>query len=237
MKTARGLLVNHWDGKIPRFQKVTGDLEDISTVKIPTWEQAAAGIENNPDVNRWETEGLMRKAALEREKANAISDLRVLLGARRLQDTEDYGFMIALEIPLPIFDRNQGSISEARLNCRKTPYEKKAAVMLATAQLYQAYQSLAVAQREVKLLNTEVIPAAKAACMALKGGGLTDIQFLKAQRTLFRVRVRQIDALEVFHVSLADVERLTGQAIGDLTAGARRPDAPGKEKPKDKAPE
>jgi len=230
MKSARGLLANHWDEKKPRFQKVTGDLEDISPVKIPAWEQVAAGIENNPDVSRWETVALMRKAALEREEAKSIIDVRVLLGGTRVEDTRDYGFFAALEIPLPVFDRNQGSISEARLNCRKAPYERRAATMAATAALRQAYQSLSVSQREVNLLKTEVLPAAQAACKALKEGDLTGIQLMKAQRTLFKARTRQIDALEVFHVSLADVERLTGQAIGDF-APPDRPNVSVEKKP------
>ncbi|MBC8372965.1 MAG: TolC family protein [Planctomycetes bacterium] len=236
MGSARGLLANHWNEKKPTFQKVTGDLDDLSPANLPTWEQVAAGIENNPDVSRWETEDLMRKAALEREKAKSIIDVRVLLGGKRIEDTRDHGFMVALEIPLPIFDRNQGSISEARLNCRKTPYEKRAATMLATAALHQAYQSLSVAQREAKLLKTEVLPAAQATCLALKEGGLTDLQLMKAQRTLFKARVRQIDALEVFHVSLADVERLTGQAIGDFTP-PDRPNVAAEKKPHADAPE
>jgi len=236
IKSARGLLVNHWDGKAPKFQKVTGDLEDISPVKIPTWEQVAARIEDNPDVSRWETEARMRKAVLEREKAKSIMDVRVLLGGKRVEDTRDHGYFVALEIPLPIYNRNQGSISEARFNCRKTPYERRAAAMLATAALRQAYQSLSVAQREAKLLKTEVLPAAQAACLAHKGGGLTDIQLLKAQKTLFKARIRQVDALEVFHVSLADVERLIGQTISDLTP-PDRPDVPPKKEPQGDASE
>jgi cobalt-zinc-cadmium efflux system outer membrane protein len=178
----------------------------------------------------------MRKAALEREKANGILDLRVLAGGQRVEDTRDYGFFVALEIPLPIFDRNQGSISEARLNCRKTPYEQRAAAMLAIALVRQAYQSLAVSKREANLLKNDILPAARATCKALKEGALNDIKLMKAQQTLFDAKVRQIDAMEVFHVSLADIERLTGQSITDL-ASANRPDAPAKKAPKGDAPE
>ena len=108
--------------------------------------------------------------------------------------------------------------------------------MLATAALRQAYQSVTVAQREANLLKTEVLPAAEAACQALKEGGLTDLQLLKAHRTLYRARTRQIDALEVFHVSLADVERLTGQAISDVTPPDRS-DVPAKKKTRGNASE
>jgi outer membrane protein, heavy metal efflux system len=235
LQNARGLLANHWDEKTPRFQNVTGDLENISSTKIPTWEQAAAGIEDNPDVSRWETETRMRKAALEREKANAIPDLRVLFAGKRVEETGDHAFGLALEIPLPVFNRNQGNISAARSECRKVVYERREASMTATAALRQAYQSLSVSRREVKLVKDELLPAAQAICVALKEGALSDLDLLKAQQTLFKARVRQIDALEVFHASLADVERLTGQTIGDLASPDKKTDATPKiEAPKDK---
>ena len=175
----------------------------------------------------------MRQAALEREKADSIPDLRVLLGGRRLEDTGDYGHSVGLEVSLPIFDRNQGSIREARFNCIKTAHERREATMAATAELREAYQSLSVSQREANLLKTEVLPAAQRALdatrQAFKGGAVTDLQLLKAQRTLFRAKSSQIDALEDFHVALADVERLIGQAIGDLAPPDRSDGPPPKE--------
>ena len=108
--------------------------------------------------------------------------------------------------------------------------------MMATAALRQAYQSLSVSKREVHLVKDEILPAANAICLALKEGALTDIDLLKAQITLFKAKARQIDALEVFHVSLADVERLTGQAISDL-ASPDRPGVPPEKEPKPDASE
>lgn len=234
ISAARGVLASHWDERKPKFQEAIGDLEDMSPAQIPAWEQVLARVEGNPDVSRWETETRMRQAALEREKAISIPDVRVLLGGRRLEETADYGYSSALEVSLPLFDRNQGSIREARFNCIKTAYERRAATMVAAAALRQAYQSLSVSQREANLLKNEVLPAAQRALgatrRALEGGAVTDLQLLKAQQTLFRARSRQIDALEVFHVSLADVERLIGQAIGDL-APPDRSDVPPQREP------
>ena len=229
LEADRAVLASHWDEKSPRFRGAIGDLEDMSPTQIPPWEQVLARIEGNPDVSRWETEARMRQAALEREKANGIPDVRVLLGNRRLEETGDYGYSVALEVSLPIFDRNQGSIREARFNCVKARYEHRAATMVAVATLRQAYQSLSISRRTAVLLKNEVLPAAQRALgttrRALEGGTVTDLQLLKAQRTLFKARTRQIDALEVFHVSVADVERLIGQPISDLRP-SDRPDSP-----------
>jgi outer membrane protein, heavy metal efflux system len=233
LDAARGLLANHWDEKTPRFQNVSGDLEDIAKIQIPAWEQVVGGIENNPDVSRWETETRLRDAAIEREKANAIPDLKVFVGGKRIEETGDQGYFVALEIPLPVFDRNQGAINEARANRHKAAYEQRAAIMATAAELRQAYQALSLSQREVKLLQTEILPAANAACAALENGALTAIKLVEAKQTLFKAKMRQIDALEVFHLSLADVERLTGQSITNLAS----PPANIHEVPAKKAPQ
>ena len=225
LEAARAVLASHWNEKSPSFREAIGDLEDMSPTQIPPWEQVLARIEGNPDVSRWETEARMRQAALELEKANGIPDVRVLLGSKRVEETGDYGYSVALEVLLPIFDRNQGSIREARFNCVKASYERRAATMVAAATLRQAYQALSISHRTAVLLKNEVLPAAQRALgttrRALEGGTVTDLQLLRAQRTLFKARTRQIDALEVFHISVADVERLIGQPISDLTPSDR----------------
>jgi cobalt-zinc-cadmium efflux system outer membrane protein len=220
LAAARGVLASYWDEVTPKFHEAIGDLENLSPTSIPPCEQLLARLESNHDVSRWDTETRMRQAVLEREKADGIPDVRVLLGARRREQTGDYGFSSALEISLPIFDRNQGSIREARAELTGATYERRAAIMDASAALRLAHQSLSASQWEANLLNNDVIPAARRAVDmtrdALQWGGATAMQLLKARRTLFRVQIRQIDALEAFHMSLADVERLTGQPIGDF---------------------
>ena len=163
LEAARGVLASHWGAKTPTFREAVGDLEDISPTQVPAWEQVAVRIEGNPDVSRWETEARVRQAALEREKANGIPDVRVLFGGRRLEETGDYGYSAALEVSLPIFDRNQGSIREARFNCVKARYERRAATMLAVATLRQAYQAMSTSHRTAALLKNEVLPAARRA--------------------------------------------------------------------------
>ena len=229
LEAARGILAGYWHEEEPKFQEAVGELEDMLPTQIPALELLMGRIEDDPDVSRWQTETRMRQAALELEKANRTADVRVLLGMRRLEETGDHGYSVALEVPLPIFDRNQGSIREARLNCIKVVHERQAAILVAAVALRQAYLGLSASHREATLLRNEILPAAQHALdtsrRGLERGAMTDLQLLKAQRTLFKARTRQIDALEAFHMSVADVERLTGQPISGL-ASTQRSDIP-----------
>jgi len=220
LEAARGILAGCWDAGSPNFRQTTGDLGALPAPGVPTWEQVAASIEGNPDVRRWETEVLMCKAELDRQKADSIPDLRVLVGSRRLEETGDYGHMAALEVSIPIFDRNQGGIREARANSAKAGYDRRAFVLVTLTALRQAHQGLMASHREAALIRDEILPAAERAVatsrQGLEGGAVTDLQLLKAYRALFKVRSRQIDALETCHLSLADVERLTGRPVTDL---------------------
>jgi len=235
LDAARGVLASRWDEQAPRFREAAGNLEDAPLAEIPPWERVLARIEGNPDVRRWETEVQVRRAALDREKAASVPDVRVLVGGRREEETGDYGYLFALEMSLPVFDRNQGGIREARANCTQAGYDHRAAVLLTVAALREAYKGLAGSHKEAALLRGEVLPAARRAVAAsrrgLDGGALTDLQLLKAHRALFKARIRQIDALEVFHVSVADVERLIGQPVGTLSASGPRDSPSGRSAP------
>ncbi len=233
MEAARGVLAGCWDAEKPKFQQVAGELEDLTLTEVPTMEQLLERIADNPDVARWETEARMRQFALESEKASSIPDLRVLVGARRLEDTGDHGYSVALEVSLPIFDRNQGGIREARFKRIKTAYQRRAAIMAAAAALREMHQTLSASHQEAVLLQREVLPAAQQAVdtarRGLEGGAVTDLQLLKAQRTLFRAKMRQIDALEAYHTAAADVERLIAQPISAVrTAKRTRPRGDGR---------
>ena len=221
----RGLLAACWGAERPKFQQAAGELEDPAATGVPALEQLLERITSSPGVARWETEAHMRQAALELEKANCIPDLRVLVAMRRIEETRDHGYSVALEVALPIFDRNQGAVHEARLNRIKVAHERRAAIAEATVGLRQAHQILSASYQEAALLKDVVLPAARDALdmarLGLQQGAVTDLQVLKAQRELFRAKTRRIDALEAYHTAVADIERLTAHPISAVKTPKR----------------
>ncbi|KKN02009.1 hypothetical protein LCGC14_1122140, partial [marine sediment metagenome] len=95
MLTRRRALAANWGAEAPKFTQVVGDFEVVADV--PALDKLLARVGQSPEVARWSDQGRMRRAAVELEKANRIPDLRVLGGMRRVEDTRDYGYFLALE--------------------------------------------------------------------------------------------------------------------------------------------
>ncbi|MBM4035132.1 MAG: TolC family protein [Planctomycetes bacterium] len=227
-EAARRRLVTLWGGTVPAFERVLGDLAvPVSDFNPQSqWAGLAALLKQNPDIARWEDEMQQRQAALELERANRIPNLSLSPGLGYFGESEDAAMLLGLVLPLPIFDRNQGGILEARYRAAKALEEKRAAEAKARAELAVAYGELASAFEEVRGIQAEVLPASQAAYAlaneGFKEGKFAFLDVLDAQRTLFEARGDLIAALAEYHKALAEVERLIGQSFVPTAAASRK---------------
>ncbi|MBN2129585.1 MAG: TolC family protein [Sedimentisphaerales bacterium] len=218
LATARHRLAAAWGGHTPTFEKVTGDLYQLSPP--PPFDRAAERLRENPDLGRWETEERKRRAALRLEKARASPDVTVSGGVQRFEETDDEALIFGLSIPIPIFDRNQGGIAEATANLARTRQRSEAVKVRMQATLSAAVNTLAAAHDETSILRSDVLPTAQQAFDAARRGyeqGKFDYLYvLDAQRTLFETKTQLIDSAEAYHKARADVERLIGRSLDML---------------------
>ncbi|MFQ5799005.1 MAG: TolC family protein [Bacteroidota bacterium] len=223
LASARKQLAATWGSISPVFEGVSGRL-DI-TFPIPSESELRRLLEQNPDLARWAVEMERRRAALELEKANAITDPTIFGGMQRFNEADDTAVVFGLSIPVPVFNRNQGRILEARYNLAKARRQRKAVEANLYATLADAYQALSSAFIEVTDLKNEVLPGAQSAFDAARRGyreGKFDyLMVLDAQRTFFYSRARYIESLAAYHGARADVERLIGQGIDTITTVQR----------------
>jgi cobalt-zinc-cadmium efflux system outer membrane protein len=174
-------------------------------------------LERSPEIARWETELKQRRAALDLEKARRIPDLTVRGGVQWLNETNDRAFVLGLSVPLSLFDRNQGGISEARHNLLKAVEHRRAADVQVRTALARAHGVLSSSHLEASILKNDVLPAALQAFAAsregYRQGKFGYLQVLDAQRTLLDARAQYIDALARYHIALAGAERLIGRPL------------------------
>lgn len=215
LELTRKRLAAAWGSTNVMYERVEGEL---TTVKpIPTDEQLATLVSQNPDVARWVAEMEERRAVLESEKAKRIPDVTAWVGPRYYSIGGDSAFLAGVSVPLPIFNRNQGAIREARYRVAQAEDEQKAAALRAHKALLAAYQALSVAYVEATALQKDVLPLAQLAYEAtneryLQGKfGFVDV--LDAQRSLFESRQHYIETLGAYHKAVAEVERLIGQSL------------------------
>lgn len=215
LEAARSRLAATWGSVMSRFEKAEGVLGPVSS--IPSLAQLSDRISQNPELARWSTEIAQRRAAIDLERSRAIPDLTLMGGYRRYETTGDNVFVISLSFPLPIFNRNQGGIQEARDRLTKGKEERRAAEVRVAAALSETYRALSTAHAEAASLEKNVLPGAAQSFEAVNEGyrlgkfGLLDV--LDAQRVLFSARAQHLRALAEYHQGVAEIERLIGEPL------------------------
>jgi cobalt-zinc-cadmium efflux system outer membrane protein len=218
LEAARRSLAATWGASDARFESAAGELQTVRPV--PTREEFAGMLERTPDVLRWSTEIERRKAAIELEQSRAYSDVTVLGGVKRYEESDDEALVFGVAVPLPISDRNQGGKQEAAHNLARAREQQKAARIAVEEELNAAYSELhngyiaAVQLRESVLAGArEVFDASR---LGYSEGKLDYLEVLDAQRTLFEARSDYVAALVSYHTAKARVERLVARPIESI---------------------
>ena len=229
LESTRRALAASWGGTRAMFTEAAGDF--YATRPVPSPERLTEHLAQNPDLARWSAEIEFHRANAELMKAGRYPDLTVAGGIRSFDLTDSYAFVAGISLPLPVFDRNQGAVREARAGTRKAREQQRAAIARLNKELNESYQALAVAARESEALAKEVLPAAEEAFAAseegFRQGKFGYLEVLDSQRTLFETKGQLVEALAAYHAAVADVERLIGQSLATppATAGKEHPDA------------
>ena len=218
LTAARKRLSSLWGDPEPDFEQASGDFDEIRPV--PAFGAVADLVERNPDVARFATEMALRRADLRLEQARRIPNPVLSAGPSRFNELGETAFRAGLSIPLPLFDRNQGSIQEARYRIRQVEADAEAARVEVQRQLASAYEALAAAYDAAMTLEADVLPAATEAFEGTEEGyreGKFDLlTVLDAQRTLFEATNQYVDAAQTYHQARAEVERLIGTPLTSL---------------------
>ncbi|MBI2192697.1 MAG: TolC family protein [Planctomycetes bacterium] len=124
---------------------------------------------------------------------------------------------LAVGLPLPVFDRNQGAIAEASANRTRAQQEARAGLDQLVTQLRQALQSYATAQQQASDYSVRIVPRARQALelvtKAYQSGAVSQLEVLEAQQTLAEAELEYVDVLGTLWEGMAEVEGLTGEKL------------------------
>ena len=102
--------------------------------------------------------------------------------------------------------------------------QQRAADLRVQTSLITAYQELTTARSAVDRLTSEVLPGAQRAFSGIeegyRAGKFSYLEVLDAQRTFVGASEQQLRALAELHKAAADVERLTGAPLKDLSSAS-----------------
>lgn len=224
------------------FERAEGDLDTVRG--LPALDELVKRTAKNPDLARWRAELEKRRTAISVEQTKAIPDLTVNAGFRmtgmpdsdvgcfgadglsrssgssRSDGNWDNSVVLGFSVPLPLFNRNQGSIKEAEHLMAKASEERRATDVQVQATLTESYQNLSAALMAITSLNENILPAATQTFASIneayRRGKFGYLDVLDAQRTLFDARQQYLDALASYHESVAEIERTIGESLWNM---------------------
>jgi cobalt-zinc-cadmium efflux system outer membrane protein len=149
------------------------------------------------------------RAELEGARRAPFSGLEATVGTRRFEDAPgaDHAWVLGLSMPLPVWDRNEGGIAEARAALQGAEFDLERAARDLLAEREAALAERDAATLEVDALTMSGLPSSKSlAHLSVQGyeaGRLSLIERLDAERALVqtqedlvaaRLRLRQSEA-------------------------------------------
>jgi len=163
-----------------------------------------------------------REAAARRvrmERAQAVPDLNVSWGVRRMQEDHSTAMVAGVSVPFPLFDRNRGNISAARADLSAAEARLNAARLDAEASGRSGIARVAAAETRLAAARDGERTAQEAyrlTRIGYEGGKLALVELLNAQRARTEARTQTIEAATERLSAQAALARLAGVApFGD----------------------
>ena len=210
-RTAKKNLTLFWSSAGQDFDFVTYPFYDI---QAPTpLEDYLARLCEQPEIIRSLYKLRAANHNVRLEKAQRIPDVTLTLGYS--YDAGDNGLVAGINVPLPIWNQNQGNIKKANYELLKTDNEAKQLWLMLEAKLSNAYVELQRSYHEAEHVKDTMLKKAKeAADAALEGyreGKFDYVDVLEAKRSLFEIREKYIETLVEYHTKKAEIEFLNSQ--------------------------
>ncbi len=174
-------------------------------------------LPNTATLARFDTVSRSRDAELKLERARAKPDIEVFAGARYANEGRGNGaFVMGVEVPWPLFNRNEGNIRSARAGVLAVQHERESARRDLVRQLSAAHRDLTAAFYEAQAVETELIPAAEDTLERMETGyargQFSLLAVLESRQTLVAVREAYLAALTRYANAQTEIETLTRPA-------------------------
>lgn len=219
LRSARFALAALWGSTDPAFTQASADLFALEPFK--SFETLAEKLDRNPAFLRFASEKRLRDAELRLARVQARPNLTFSAGVRRLDVSDDHALVAGFSMPLPVFDRNRGTVREAEVRVEQSEAERRAVFLRARATLYALYQELQASRSRLESLRASAVPQAQQAFtqtqVGYERGRFSYLELATAQQEVLELQAALIDAAADAHRTLAEIERLTGEPLTGIS--------------------
>lgn len=216
LASARTSLASAWGATEPDFATVAGSLDELPTVA--PLDVLAAQLPRTIAQRSAQLDAATISAQRQVAVASASPDVTVSLGVRRFEALDDQGLVMSVSVPLGSRPRASLAIAEADAELAAVDARRRAQGIETYQTLFDRYQELIHARTEYEAVHGTMLPKAEQAFAftrsGFEAGRFSFIALTQAQRTLFELRERSVEAAARYHTLLVEVERLTALPSG-----------------------
>ncbi|WP_184719127.1 TolC family protein [Caulobacter sp.] len=205
---ARRALVTLWGD-------AEGTVELVAKPLAPQSTPALIDPAQSLDVRLARAEREAAHAVIDRERAIGRPDVTVQAGVRRFEQTGDSALIVGFTAPIPISNRNQGTVAAARADATAAEARERLALANSVRAVRDGEAALRAANARLEALESKIVPQAQMAVDLARGGfeagkfSLLDV--LDAQGALTTARTALITARLGRAKALAALERAAAQ--------------------------
>lgn len=174
-------------------------------------------LEEYPQVQLLKREVGALQAEAQLAKAMRIPDPTLGAGFRRFNESKDRAFIASLSIPIPLLNRNQGGIEEARYKVESVEQSVEAIKVSLLSQIMSKQELIGNLDEILKMMSEIVLPEASRAYEIISRnyrlGQYSTLDVLDAQRKLFEAQATYLDTQIEYNIAIIELEGLTGHSV------------------------
>jgi cobalt-zinc-cadmium efflux system outer membrane protein len=184
--------------------------------EVPTLDSLAANLASQPELQEAEAGVRASNARIDLVKAERIPDVKVEALYHRLEVSGQNTFDLGLSIPLPLFNRNQGRLREARSDALAAEARVRKTANELNLSLRESYVALTTALDNLKTFRTQILPRAETVLRSAElryaagDSALTDV--LPVRRDWAAVHLSYLETLRDVMQSWAEVSSFLAQS-------------------------
>jgi outer membrane protein, heavy metal efflux system len=196
---------------VPHDYDVAGDLA-YQPLKASLLDLQAEALSKRPDLRAAEQGIRAAQSQVYLAKANAKQDLNAQIAYSHVSGLSSTSLFF--NIPLPLFNRNQGEIARTRFAATQAQLNENAAKDTVMTDVQNAFEAATTNQEVVQLYMSGYLQQAQESrdisAYAYKGGAATLLDFLDAERSYRATQLAYRQALAAYMIGLEQLRQAVG---------------------------
>lgn len=194
-------------------QSVQGELEQ--RFELQRLESLLGKLKDSPSIMSLKADVRVREAVIELIKAERVPDISVDVFYRGLIEEGVHSVDLGVAVPLPIFDRRQGDLLEARARLSQSRLKQARQQQALSLRLRSLYSKLELAMKRRRLLKTKILPQSRLVLEGmrarLKAGDVSLLELLESQKQALLMERAYLESLRELMVSWSELSALIGE--------------------------